>query len=344
MHSSASSKVSGGRIVGEPPGQHRLSGAWRACQQQVVAARRGHFERSPRQQLAANVRKIAFGWLRGRCGGGRRFRASRARRFVQRLNRLRQRPRDADVQALDDARFGGVLRRQKQPLQTEAAGADSDRQHAANAVDGAVERQLADDDGIVDRSARQRSRCGQQAKGDRQIERRARLADIGGRQVDGDPVGREFESRIADGRADTVAALADRRVGQSPPWRNGADRRRRPLPRGLDRRPLRTRRRCAGWQARRQRSVQDCAPRGFIRVCSRVALGSVERVEFLPRVTRPGRAVSAQTAVGARSALRRASPTSGEADVKGGASLASSWRGWTGARCGGVVRPESHCC
>ena len=321
MHSSASSKVSGGRIVAEPPGQHRLAGAWRARQQQVVAARRGHFERSPRQQLATNVRKIAFGRLRGRCGGGRRLRATSARvRFVQRLDRLCQRPRDTDVQPLDDARFGGVLRRQKQPLEPEAAGADSDRQHAANAVDGAVERQLADDDGVVHAPARQRTGCGQQAKGDRKIERRPRLADIGGCQVDSDPMVGEFEPRIADRRADTVAALAHSRIGQAHHARSGVGRRQRPLRRGLGRHRLRIRRRCEGWRARRQTiSARLRAATESFEICSRVgARLSVERVEFLPRVN-AGLAARRRFCAGCRRWIGSARASSQSARVPTGA-------------------------
>ena len=120
----------------QPPRQHRLAGAGRARQQQVVAAGRRDFERAAREQLPAHVGKIAFACVR-RCRGGAadRRRALRLVRPVQRIDRFRQRARDADVETLDDARLGGVLWRQQQPLQSETTGGDGDRQDAANAVD-----------------------------------------------------------------------------------------------------------------------------------------------------------------------------------------------------------------
>ena len=52
-------------------------------------------------------------------------------------------------------------------------------------------------------------------EGDRQVERRAGLADVGWREVDGDAMRREFEAGVPDRAADAVAALADARVRQA---------------------------------------------------------------------------------------------------------------------------------
>src|SRR5262249_45510092 len=57
--------------------------------------------------------------------------------------------------------------------------------------------------------------CGEDAERDRQIEGCAGLAHVGRRQIDGDLVGRELESRIADRALHAVAALADARVGKA---------------------------------------------------------------------------------------------------------------------------------
>jgi len=61
-----------------------------------------------------------------------------------------QGPHGADFQAVHDARFGGVRWRQQQALQPETTGGDRNRQHAADAVDGSVEREFAQDDGVLD--------------------------------------------------------------------------------------------------------------------------------------------------------------------------------------------------
>ncbi len=79
----------------------------------------------------------------------------------------------------------------------------------------AVQRQFAEQDDVVHLPAFDDAGRGQDTEGDRQVERRARLADVGRRQVDRDAVRREFEAGIPDGAPHPVAALADARVGQS---------------------------------------------------------------------------------------------------------------------------------
>ena len=53
------------------------------------------------------------------------------------------------------------------------------------------------------------------AQGDGQIEARALFAKIGRREVYGDPIVGEREARIANRRADALAALADGRIRQA---------------------------------------------------------------------------------------------------------------------------------
>src|SRR5207237_1764529 len=83
-----------------------------------------------------------------------------------------------------------------------------DGQRPAHGLDLPVERELADDgertEGVAPGAADRR----QDAERDGQVERRALLADVGGREVDGDAVVGKFEARTADGAAD---ALADRK-------------------------------------------------------------------------------------------------------------------------------------
>src|SRR6185503_10504252 len=104
--------------------------------------------------------------------------ALRLVRPIQRINRLRQRASDADVEALDDAGLGCVVWWKQQPLESETTGGDGDRKDAANAVDPTVERELADNDRVVDGAASQWPGGREQAERDRQIERRSCLAHI----------------------------------------------------------------------------------------------------------------------------------------------------------------------
>jgi hypothetical protein len=82
-------------------------------------------------------------------------------------------------------------------------------------VDRSVERQLAEEHDLGNMPALDGTGRRQDAERDREIERGAGLADIGRREVDGDPVRRELEPRVADRAADTIAALAHTRVGQA---------------------------------------------------------------------------------------------------------------------------------
>ena len=200
----------------QPPRQHRLAGAGRAAEQQVVSAGRGDLERPAGEELAADVREITVtdpGARRRARGDSRRDPG--CRRIVQRVDGIGKCAHQAQVQAGNDGRFGRVLGRHQQALQPEPPGRDGDRQHAPDAIDPAIERQLADDERVVDRRPCQGARGHEQAERDRQVERRPGLADVGGRQVHGDAMLREVEAAIADGGPDAVAALAHGGVGQS---------------------------------------------------------------------------------------------------------------------------------
>jgi hypothetical protein len=109
----------------------------------------------------------------------------------------------------------GVLRRKEQALQTEPTRGNGNGKDPANGVDAAIERQLAEHDGVCNRVAGEWSRGRQQTKGDRKVEGRPGLAHVGRRQIDGDAVVRELESRVANGRPHPVAAFAHRCVGQA---------------------------------------------------------------------------------------------------------------------------------
>ena len=155
----------------EAPGHHGLAGTWGAGEQEVVATGGGHFERTTGQQLATDVGQVAIAM---RCGGGYDLRCGhRALRFVrpvQGINRFGQRPGGVDLEAFDHTGFGPILRRQQQPLQPQSTRGDGDRQHAPDAVDGAVERQLADDHGVVDGASGQWAGGREQAQRNRQVE------------------------------------------------------------------------------------------------------------------------------------------------------------------------------
>jgi hypothetical protein len=59
--------------------------------------------------------------------------------MIECLQRLRQGPRDAHIQTLDDAGLRRVLGRQQEAPQAQAPSRDGDRQHTTNAVDRAIQ-------------------------------------------------------------------------------------------------------------------------------------------------------------------------------------------------------------
>jgi hypothetical protein len=79
-------------------------------------------------------------------------------------------PGDAYGQPIDDARFRRILRRQQQARETEAPGGDSNRQHASDGVDAAIERQFAEHERVLKGLRRELSCRRQDAECDRQIE------------------------------------------------------------------------------------------------------------------------------------------------------------------------------
>ena len=88
-------------------------------------------------------------------------------------------------------------------------------QHARRRRDPPVEAELADRDIMRQAFGIGRPDRRQQAKRDRQVEMRAFLGQVGGRQVDRDPLGRKRKADRAERRADPLAAFGDRLVGQA---------------------------------------------------------------------------------------------------------------------------------
>ena len=143
--------------------------------------------------------------------------------------------------AASRARLRGSTSRERQM----PAGALGDRQRAADRAHVAGQRELADDRAVGD--APRRSSCSEatrMADRHRQVEPRADLAQVGGREVDGDALLRELVARVRDRRPHALARLADRLVRQ-PDDREG---RQAAADVGLDpHAPRRRRRRSRTW-------------------------------------------------------------------------------------------------
>ena len=186
---------------------HGLAPARRADQQDVVGAGGRDLEGALGVRLAADVGEVEI----VRRGPGGRWRGGRGRGdglAAEEPDRLAERRRREDAQALDGARLGRIVDGDDEGRDAVPAAGERDGEGAAHGLDLAVERELADDREGVRRAVAQGAGGGEDAEGDRQIEGGALLAEVGGREVHGDAVVREGEAGVADRGADALAALA----------------------------------------------------------------------------------------------------------------------------------------
>ncbi len=126
---------------------------------------------------------------------------------------------------LDQPRLGrGGGRHHDPPVAPPREGVDH-RQDPGHRADLAAERQLADHR-PADAVGPDLLRAEQDPQRDREIERGARLAQLGRREVDGDAAWRVLEAGVAQRAADPFASFLERRVGKADdrePGQSGSD-------------------------------------------------------------------------------------------------------------------------
>ena len=200
----------------QPPRQHRLSRAGRPDENDVVAARRSDLQRPLGMSLSLHVGEILAVTRPGergvlpRCGTGRRD----LRHAVQAVDHLAQRLRAEHLDALHHGRLGGVVRRQHDPPQPGVAGTDRQRQHAPHGLERPVERQLPDEHRIGHGAGRDALHRRENPHGDRQVEARTLLAQVGRRKVHDHLAARHALPGVPEGRPDALFALLHGVVGQ----------------------------------------------------------------------------------------------------------------------------------
>lgn len=191
--------------------EQRLARAGRSAHQQIVPARRGDLERALGRLLPLHLGEVRT--PAGRIG----------------LTRLRRRQRSAAAQMveerdevgcgdhLDRPRPGGLrpLPRRADQAELGGRGMEGGEQHPRRRRDPAIETEFADDDKAGDRLLVDHTHRAEQAERDRQIVMRALLGQIGGREVDRDPFGRERKADRGEGGAHPLAALRHRLVREA---------------------------------------------------------------------------------------------------------------------------------
>ncbi len=171
-----------GQQAGEPLGQHRLAGARRSVQQQVVATGRRHLEGEPRVALPEHVAQVETGDpILAAPAAVAPVRQRLDRRVVGRLLAQQQRhhvpqgPRADDLDPVDLRGLTHVGLRHQHPGQPRLGDRQRRRQHPRHRSQPPVEGQLAEQHGTLERGGRDHPGRGDDGHGDRQVVVRARL-------------------------------------------------------------------------------------------------------------------------------------------------------------------------
>ena len=213
--SSASPRASGGRIEGRRVARQRLARAGRADHQQAVPPAAATSSACRRCRLAAQVgevrareRRAERAAARGRQRLGRGSRSTSAAARSSRVSGTTSIPPAS-------AASGRVLGRRRRCRAGPARRAASAIASAPGT--GRIEPSRASSPASAQRSSRSAELPGggEQRRGDREVEPRAGLAQVGRREVGGDPLQRELEAAVDERRPHALARLAHGGVGQA---------------------------------------------------------------------------------------------------------------------------------
>ena len=195
-------------------GEHRLARAGRPDEEHVVRSCRRDLERAQGLGLAADVAHVGRGALaRGRA----RRRGVGVHAALERADRLAEVSAGVHAEALHDGGLGGVLGRDDEGGGAAVPRADGEGEHAADGPEGGVERELSEERDLFEalaRGLRGLLAGGEDAERDGQVEVRAVLAEVGGREVERDASHRPRDADVLDRRLYADARLPDRAVRQ----------------------------------------------------------------------------------------------------------------------------------
>jgi hypothetical protein len=198
----------------QPAREHRLADARRAGHEQVVTAGRCDGQRLDDVGVAADVGEVEMASRqRDDRRVGLRWRWALAP--AQDLGDLGEAADADDVQPVDERRFEHALERDDESLEAGSRGSLRHRERPAARPDRAAEPELAEDRVALERVGGDVAAHGEDGARDREVEAGPRLAQRRRREVDRHTSLRELEAGVEDRRADALARLAHRPVGEA---------------------------------------------------------------------------------------------------------------------------------
>jgi hypothetical protein len=143
--------------------------------------------------------------------------AHRGKRFrrVNQVHSLRKSAHREHVDAFDYRSLARIRFRHHHGLDLVLACRQRRREGSANRAHLAVQREFSEKNILIEPLAKERALAAQNRKRHGQIERRAFLSDVGGRQIDRDAQNREIMAAIFQRGLDAFAALLDSHVRQA---------------------------------------------------------------------------------------------------------------------------------
>lgn len=200
----------------QPPGEHGFATAGRADHQEIMTACCSHLQSTLDVGLAAHFGEIeVIGDCLTEQGvdiGPVRFQGGVV---GQKIDQLAQCSDRKHRQVVHQAAFTSVLRRQDQAVNIPITGRHRHRQHTANRLDATVQGEFPHVEIALGPLDGDHPGGGQQTDRHRQVEGRAILADIGRRQVNGDPAVGKIVAGVFDSGFDAVLAFLDRAFRQA---------------------------------------------------------------------------------------------------------------------------------
>ena len=191
-------------------GHHRLAGAGRADEQQVVAPGRGDLQRPLGVLLALHVPQVGDPLALGHPPGDRRRQDLGPAEMVHEADQ-RGRGQDAGVPGPGGLSAAGL--RADEP-QAEGARRHRRRQGAGRRDDASIEGELPHRRPVGQRVGGHHPHGRHHRQGDGQVVVAAFFGQVGGRQVADDPAAGQRQAEAGEGGPDPLAALAHRLVAE----------------------------------------------------------------------------------------------------------------------------------